>query len=100
MVVPGGFEPPQRESKSLMLPLHKGTIEDGQSGGIRTHDFSVPSGARYQTALLTVAVVTGFEPVHPELTARTDTFPDIPQFKIGRPEAIRTPDSEIKSFVL
>ena len=28
MVVPGGFEPPQRESKSLMLPLHKGTIKD------------------------------------------------------------------------
>ena len=83
-----------------MLPLHKGTIEDGQSGGIRTHDFSVPSGARYQTALLTVAVVTGFEPVHPELTARTDTFPDIPQFKIGRTYGTRTRHPLIKSEML
>ena len=26
-----------------------------------------------------MAVVAGFEPAHPELTARTDTLPDIPQ---------------------
>lgn len=31
-----------------------------------------------------MAVVAGFEPAHPELTARTDTLPDIPQLKLAR----------------
>ena len=61
MVEDSGFEPDSWDSKSQVqtnIPI----LNKFQSGGVRTHDFSVPSGARYQTALLTVIHVIGVKP--------------------------------------
>ncbi len=45
-----GFEPRQRESKSLVLPLHHES-KSGRRGGIRTPDGLLPKQVHYQAVL-------------------------------------------------